>query len=110
MKMITINSCARASTKPGQMSMLERRALRGAIGIVGRTVGSAPGVFRQGGNGARDNTDVVAQILDALLSALDHVFAEPSHVGFDIPQVIAQHVVMSEGVLHRLGQSGERGL
>jgi hypothetical protein len=33
MKMITINSCARASTKPGQMSMLERRELRGAIAM-----------------------------------------------------------------------------
>jgi hypothetical protein len=34
MKMITINSCDSASTKPGQMSMLVgRRELRGAIAI-----------------------------------------------------------------------------
>ena len=31
--MITINSWARASTKPGQMSMLERREPLGAIAM-----------------------------------------------------------------------------
>jgi hypothetical protein len=31
--MITIKSCARASTKPGQMSMLERREFRGATAM-----------------------------------------------------------------------------
>src|SRR5438270_11228523 len=107
MKMITISNCASASTKPGHMSMLERRELRGVIAMRGRRVRSAPGVFRQSGDSAGDDADVAAQVLHALLTALDDVFAEPRDISFDVAQMVAEHVIVAERIFDRLGKSSE---
>src|SRR5689334_24711748 len=111
MKMITISNCASASTKPGQMSMLERREPRGAIAMnFLKPLRSAPDVFRQGGNGSCDDADITAQIVHALLAALDDVLAEPRDIGFDVAQMVAQHVIVSERVLYRFRETGKRWL
>ena len=52
---------------------------------------SAPGVFDKSGDRAGDDADIAAQVLHALLPALDDVFAEPRDIGFDVAQMIAQH-------------------
>src|SRR6516225_5774729 len=98
MKMITISSCARASTKPGQMSMLERREVLW-VTIAQGVVGSASAVFGEGGDGAREDADLGAQLLNALSAALRHVLGQAREVGLDVAQMAAQHVIVPERAL-----------
>ena len=84
-KIITINSCDRASTKPGQMSMLERRGFRRAIGMSGELFrGSAPALFGQCRDGAGENADFAAQFLHALRAALRQILGQARGVALDV--------------------------
>src|SRR5712672_2136101 len=109
--MITINSWARASTKPGQMSMLERREPLGALAMgLERRRRSAPGLFGEGGDRTGDNADVAAQVLNALLPALDDVLTETRDIGLDVAEMAAQHVVVPKGALGDIGKPGQSGI
>src|SRR4029077_1162018 len=108
--MITIKSCARASTKPGQMSMLDRREFRAAMAIAYLAMRSAPALFGEAGDCAGEYADLRAQLLDALGTTLGHVLGQPCEVGLDVAQMAAQHIIMPERALRDIGQTSEGGL
>src|SRR5439155_2606216 len=109
-KMITIKSCAKASTKPGQMSMLGRRERRLARAMMAGACEKrrrSPTVLGEGGNRAGEQPDLAAQLLHALCPALGDIFGQPGHVSLDIAKMGAQDIVLAEGVFGDRGQPGE---
>src|SRR5260221_657687 len=87
--MITMTSCDRASTKPGQMSMLERR-------------------WRREG-GAGQEADLAADLLHRLAAALRDVLVDPRQIGLDVAQMPTR-VVMPERAAARLREAREHRL
>src|SRR5215472_9027553 len=106
MKMITISSWARASTKPGQMSMLERREVL-CVTMARGVMRSASALLGEGGDGACEDADLRAQLLNALGAALRHVLGQAREVGLDVAQMAAQHVVVPDRALGDIGEAGQ---
>src|SRR5437763_1262394 len=71
---------------------------------------SAPGFIGNGGDGAGEQPYLAAKLADAPRPSLGYVLGEPRHVGLNVAQVRAQHLVLAERVLRDRRKPGERRL